>query len=247
MMTKNDGNRVSDSIVRIVVMASGEGSNLQALIDAIESGWIENMRIEALLCDKPGAHCIERAICHGIPSHILPAPQKAKRSSPERRCYDERLAAVANSYKPDFIFLLGWMRLLGRTFLENFPFRVINLHPALPGAFPGTNAIERAFEAFNQGRIANTGVMLHFVPDEGIDSGPVLSVVHVPINKGDTLSILEERIHSVEHRELINLARRLANNPRPKETQSQEMQETRDQDKLGEKESGHAYRIDIGI
>jgi len=69
-MTKNDGNRVSDSIVRIVVMASGEGSNLQALIDAIESGWIENMRIEALLCDKPGAHCIERAICHSIPSHI---------------------------------------------------------------------------------------------------------------------------------------------------------------------------------
>jgi len=139
------------------------------------------------------------------------------------------------------------MRLLGRTFLENFPLQSHKPSPRLPGAFPGTNAIERAFEAFNQGRIANTGVMLHFVPDEGIDSGPVLSVVHVPINKGDTLSILEERIHSVEHRELINLARRLANNPRPKEIQSQEMQETRDQDKLGEKESGHAYRIDIGI
>jgi len=251
-----DDNRISDSVLRIVVMASGEGSNLQALIDAIESGQIENMRIEALLCDQPGAHCIERAIRHGIPSHILPAPKKLKRSSPERRCYDERLATIADSYKPDFIFLLGWMRLLGQAFLGNFQRKVINLHPALPGTFPGTNAIERAFEAFNQGKITNTGVMLHLVPDEGIDSGPVLSVIEVPIYKSDTLSILEERIHSVEHREVVKLAQRLAYNRGLEEIQDREMreaqgtqgtQEAQDQEILREKESEHASRIDIGI
>ncbi len=262
MMVELDDNRISDSVLRIVVMASGEGSNLQALIDAIESGQIENMRIEALLCDQPGAHCIERAIRHGIPSHILPAPQKLKRHSPERRCYDERLAAIADSYKPDFIFLLGWMRLLGQTFLENFPRKVINLHPALPGTFPGTNAIERAFEAFNQGKITNTGVMLHLVPDEGIDSGPVLSVAEIPIHKSDTLSILEERIHKIEHLEIVKLAQRLAHNRSLEEIQGREMQEalrtqdaqetqeaqeTQHQDISREKESEHASRIDIGI
>ncbi len=256
MMIELDDNRISDSVLHIVVMASGEGSNLQALIDAIESGQIENMRIEALLCDQPGAHCIERAIRHGIPSHILPAPKKLKRSSPERRCYDERLATIADSYKPDFIFLLGWMRLLGQAFLGNFQRKVINLHPALPGTFPGTNAIERAFEAFNQGKITNTGVMLHLVPDEGIDSGPVLSVIEVPIYKSDTLSILEERIHSVEHREVVKLAQRLAYNRGLEEIQDREMreaqgtqgtQEAQDQEILREKESEHASRIDIGI
>jgi len=135
----------------------------------------------------------------------------------------------------------------GTDFSGEFSIQSHKPSPRFTGGIPRYQRNRKGFEAFNQGRIANTGVMLHFVPDEGIDSGPVLSVVHVPINKGDTLSILEERIHSVEHRELINLARRLANNPRPKEIQSQEMQETRDQDKLGEKESGHAYRIDIGI
>ena len=81
---------------------------------------------------------------------------------------------------------------------------VINLHPALPGTFPGTHAIEKAYNAFQQNKIEYTGVMVHFVPDEGIDNGPVIAQEIVPIQSNDTLEKLEERIHDVEHCLLIN-------------------------------------------
>lgn len=88
-------------------------------------------------------------------------------------------------------------------FLGRFPGQVVNIHPALPGEFPGTHAIERAYEAFRRGTIENTGVMVHFVPDEGIDSGPVIVKKVVLIRDEDTLESLTQRIHSVEHRLLV--------------------------------------------
>jgi phosphoribosylglycinamide formyltransferase-1 len=101
------------------------------------------------------------------------------------------------------------MRILSSFFLSSFPNRVINLHPALPGMFPGTHAIERAFEAHQRGEIENTGVMVHLVPDEGVDNGPVLATQVVPIEKGDTLESLEARIHQVEHVLLVNTLKSL--------------------------------------
>jgi phosphoribosylglycinamide formyltransferase-1 len=95
------------------------------------------------------------------------------------------------------------MRVLSSNFLGRFPGRVINLHPALPGAFPGIHAIDRAFEACRKGEIRGTGVMVHLVPDEGVDCGPVLLQEEVPILPEDTLETLEARIHSVEHRLLV--------------------------------------------
>jgi phosphoribosylglycinamide formyltransferase 1 len=89
--------------------------------------------------------------------------------------------------------------------LDRFPNRVINLHPALPGTFPGTHAIERAFEAYQHGEITQTGVMVHMVPDEGVDSGPVLAYQVVPISSEDTLETLEARMHAVEHRLLVDV------------------------------------------
>jgi folate-dependent phosphoribosylglycinamide formyltransferase PurN len=86
---------------------------------------------------------------------------------------------------------------------------VINLHPALPGTFPGTHAIERAFEAFARGEIRATGVMVHLVPDEGVDSGPVLAQEEVPIRPDDTLESLEARVHDVEHRLLVDAIRKV--------------------------------------
>jgi phosphoribosylglycinamide formyltransferase-1 len=219
------------SPLRIVVLASGEGSNLQALVDAVEAYDIESLRIEALICDVPGARCIDRAVQHAIPAYILPAPAGARRGSPERIAYDERLAAIVKSFGAELILLLGWMRLLSQAFLGHFPGKVINLHPALPGMFPGTHAIERAFEAFQRGKIERTGVMLHLVPDEGVDSGPVLRIAEVPICKEDTIASLEKRVHDTEHREVVALVRDLALN----------------RGILKEKESNYASRVDIGV
>ncbi len=96
------------------------------------------------------------------------------------------------------------MRILSSSFLSSFPNRVINLHPALPNTFPGTHAIERAFEAYQRGEIKHTGIMVHLVPDEGVDNGPVLATEIVPIHAEDTLESLEFRVHQTEHRVLVN-------------------------------------------
>ncbi len=101
------------------------------------------------------------------------------------------------------------MRILSSAFLEHFAGKVINLHPALPGTFPGTNAIERAYEAYEQGLIQQTGVMVHLVPDEGVDSGPVLGQEIVPIYANEPFSSLEERVHAVEHELLVKVLQTL--------------------------------------
>ena len=108
--------------------------------------------------------------------------------------------------------LAGWMLILSRAFLDRFPNRVVNLHPALPGAFPGMHAIERALAAHRRGEIERTGVMVHLVPDEGVDSGPVLAQEGVPLYSDDTLEGLEQRIHSVEHRVLVSTLKSLCEN-----------------------------------
>jgi len=92
------------------------------------------------------------------------------------------------------------MHVLSEAFLDRFPSRVVNLHPALPGAFPGTHAIERAYLAYQRGEIAHTGVMVHLVPDPAVDAGPVIAQEVVPILPQDSLGDLEARIHLVEHR-----------------------------------------------
>ena len=101
------------------------------------------------------------------------------------------------------------MRLLSSSFLSSFPNKVINLHPALPGMFPGTHAIERAFDAYQRDEIEHTGVMVHLVPDEGVDNGPVLATEIVPIRKADTLETLESRVHETEHELLVKTIKEL--------------------------------------
>jgi phosphoribosylglycinamide formyltransferase-1 len=101
------------------------------------------------------------------------------------------------------------MRILSSSFLSSFPNRVVNLHPALPDTFPGTHAIERAFEAYQRGEIKHTGIMVHLVPDEGVDNGPVLATEIIPVNKDDTLETLETRVHKVEHRILVQTIKTL--------------------------------------
>ncbi len=112
----------------------------------------------------------------------------------------ERLDQVAIG--ADLVVLAGWNRVLTDNFLAHHS--VINLHPAKPGAFPGLGAIERAYEAWTEGRVRSGGVMVHFVPDEGVDTGPVIASEEVPFLDGDTLDAFEARVHAVEHRLLVD-------------------------------------------
>ena len=178
---------------RLVVLISGHGSNLQAILDACASGHLP-AQVTAVISNRRRAYGLERARSAGVPGLALPRPQ-----AQDRREYDRELAALVAGFQPDWVVLAGWMWLLSSAFLHQFPGRVVNLHPALPGAFPGTHAIERAFQAYIRGEITQTGVMVHLVPDEGIDSGPVLAQQSVAIFPGDTLEQLEARIHATEH------------------------------------------------
>jgi phosphoribosylglycinamide formyltransferase-1 len=188
---------------RIVVLASGRGSNLESVIDACAAGTL-SAQVVAVFSNHAGAPALELARSAGIPAVAQPLSK-----GQERREYDARLAEAVAAYRPDWIVLAGWMLILSAVFLDRFPRRVLNLHPALPGAFPGTRAIERAHAAYRRGEIQETGVMVHLVPDEGVDCGPVVAQERVPIDPGDTPETLEARVHRVEHRLLVEALRSL--------------------------------------
>ncbi len=188
---------------RLVVFISGNGSNLQAILDACTSGELP-ATVVSVVSNKPDAYGLTRARNAGVE-----AIHFAKLENESRQEYDTRLANYITTKLPDYVVLAGWMRILSSNFLSCFPNRVVNLHPALPGMFPGTHAIERAFEAYQQGEIEHTGVMVHLVPDEGVDNGPILATETVPIHSDDTLESLERRIHEVEHRLLVTVLKKL--------------------------------------
>jgi phosphoribosylglycinamide formyltransferase-1 len=188
---------------RLVILASGHGSNLQAIIEACAAGAID-ASVVAVVTDRPDAQALERADAAGIARVAL-----TRLPVEERPDYDARLAAVVADHAPDWVVLAGWMRILTTTFLSHFPNRVVNIHPALPGAFPGTKAIERAFAAHKHDGLVTTGVMVHLVPDEGVDNGPVLATATVPIEPNDTIDSLTDRVHLTEHRLLVKTLARL--------------------------------------
>jgi formyltetrahydrofolate-dependent phosphoribosylglycinamide formyltransferase len=185
-------------ISRLVILISGNGSNLQAILDACADGTLP-ARVTAVFSNRPEAYGLERARRAGVPAIAFP-----KREGESRQEYDDRLAEAVAAHAPEYVILAGWMRLLTMAFLGRFPNRVINLHPALPGAFPGTHAIERAYAAWTRGEIDRSGVMVHLVPDEGVDAGPVLGVEEIFFNPGETLETFEARVHEVEHRLLVD-------------------------------------------
>ncbi len=183
----------------LAVLVSGYGSNLQAIIEATESGALPDTRVSVVVSNHKDAYALERAKAHSIPTiyHPLRPYRQAGRSREE---YDADLARKMSAYPVDLVVQAGWMHILSNAFLGHYPARVLNIHPALPGMFPGMHAIERAYEAFRKGEITQTGVMVHAVPDEGVDVGPVILQEVVPIYPRDTLEDLEARVHAVEHR-----------------------------------------------
>jgi phosphoribosylglycinamide formyltransferase-1 len=181
----------------LVVLASGQGSNLQAIIDACADGRLP-ATVAAVVSDHADAHALVRAGTAGIPAvHV------GRHEGEPRSDYDARLADVVAGFGPDFVVLAGWMRILTMSFLGWFPERVVNLHPALPGELPGTHAIERAWHEALAGERTATGVMVHLVPSESVDDGPVLATSTVPIHPDDTLESLTARVHRAEHELLI--------------------------------------------
>jgi phosphoribosylglycinamide formyltransferase 1 len=183
---------------RFVVLISGNGSNLQTILDACSSGELD-AKVVSVISNKADAYGLLRAKNAGVEAIYFP-----KQENESRREYDARLANEVTSKKADYIVLAGWMRILTSAFLDHFPNRVLNLHPALPNAFPGTHAIKRAFEAYQRGEIKHTGVMVHLVPDEGVDNGPVLGQQEIDFQPNESLEKFESRVHEVEHKLLVD-------------------------------------------
>lgn len=187
---------------RLAVLVSGNGSNLQAVLDACAAGELA-AEVAVVVSNVPNAFALERAATAGVATEVV-----ERRPGEQRADYDARLADVVARYAPDLVVLAGWMRILTKAFVAAFD--VINLHPALPGELPGTHAIERAWHEALAGERTASGVMVHRVPDEGVDDGPVLASERVPILlPDDTFDAFAARVHAAEHRLLVATLRDL--------------------------------------
>lgn len=187
--------------LRLAVLISGNGSNLQAIIDAIENQTLKNTSIVLVVSNRSKAFGIERAKKSSIQT-VIHAFKPYKEANKTRADYDKDLADIVDNYRPDLVVLAGFMHILSDAFIDRFERKIINLHPALPGQFDGSHAIERAFQAFKTGKITQTGAMVHYVIPE-VDKGPVIVEQRVPIDSDETLETLEEKIHAVEHKILV--------------------------------------------
>jgi formyltetrahydrofolate-dependent phosphoribosylglycinamide formyltransferase len=185
---------------RLIVCVSGSGSNLQAILDAIADERLP-AEVALVVSNRRAAFGLARAERAGIPTLYFPLKTYVD-AGRDRAAYDEALALRLRAQRPDLIVLAGWLHIFSPAFLHHFPGRVINLHPALPGAFPGLHAIERAFEAYRRGAITQSGCMIHHVIPE-VDAGEVLVQEVVPIAPDDTLETFEARMHAVEHRLIV--------------------------------------------
>ena len=189
---------------RIVVLISGGGSNLQALIAAVEDGVID-AEIVAVVSNRKHAYGLVRAEKAGIATRYYPLRPFRGDGLPReklRAAYDVGLAGLVAEFRPNLIVLAGFMLILGERFLNRFPHQIINLHPALPGEFAGTHAIERAWEAHQRGEITRSGCMVHFAIPE-VDAGAVLVQKSVPFEPNDTLESFERRLHQAEHEIIV--------------------------------------------
>ncbi len=183
---------------RLVVLASGWGSNAQSIIDA-QKAQLLDVQVAGVVSNHRDAFVLTRARDAAIPAFYV-----GREEGEDRHTYDSRLADVVKALKPDVVVLAGWMRILSNHFITAVDAPIINVHPALPGEFAGTQAIERAFAERDSGRVSS-GVMVHLVPDEGVDDGPVLGTTVVPILESDMLEDFTTRMHQAEHQLLVNV------------------------------------------
>ncbi len=172
---------------RIVVLASGSGTNLQAILDRLHGQ--SGIEVVGVGSDKPGARALERARAAGVETAVFP-----REEHPDREARDAAIGDWIESLDADLIALAGYMQLLSAEFVARFRGLVVNVHPALLPAFPGLDAIGQALAA----GVEVTGVTVHFV-DEGVDTGPAIVQREVPVPADRDRAALEEAIHATEH------------------------------------------------
>lgn len=189
-----------NDLPNLVVMISGNGSNLQALIDAIGAGHLR-AKIALVVSNRKNAYGLQRAKDAAIETLYFPLKPYTD-AGKTREDYDNDLAAKISAYQPALIVMVGWMHIVSPTFIDHFPRKIINLHPALPGEYPGIHAIERQFEAYQRGEIDYGGCMVHYVIPE-VDAGEVIAVAEVPIYPTDTLDSFERNLHGAEHQIIV--------------------------------------------
>ncbi|MGE5227536.1 MAG: phosphoribosylglycinamide formyltransferase [Planctomycetaceae bacterium] len=180
---------------RVAVLVSGSGTNLQALLDDPAVG----TRVVLVVSDRADAYALERARAREVATKVLePA------SFPDRAAHDQAVLAALRAADVDVVVLAGYLRLLAKAVLDAYPNRVLNVHPALLPAFPGTHGVADAL-AYG---VKVTGVTVHLV-DEGLDTGPVVLQEAIEVRRDDTWATVEPRIHALEHRLLPRAVRAL--------------------------------------
>lgn len=170
---------------RVAVFASGTGTNFEAMMTSRE----REFDVVMLVCDQPKAHVIGKAASFGVETVVLD-PHKF----PSKEAYEEEILKKLKRANVQWIVLAGYMRIVGKTLLEAYPQRILNVHPSLLPAFPGKHAVEQALDA----GVKVSGVTIHFV-DEGIDTGPIIAQEPVTVFPKDTNETLQSRIQQVEH------------------------------------------------
>jgi phosphoribosylglycinamide formyltransferase-1 len=176
--------------MKIGVLASGSGTNLQAIIDKLHKDENINVQIAVVISDNEHAYALERARRADIPAVFIDMSK-----FPTRDAFDEEIDKVLRGYGVELVVLAGYMKILQPNFVCKWRNRIMNIHPALLPSFPGTHAVR---DALRYG-VKVTGVTIHFV-DEGVDTGPIIAQVPVPVFDDDTEESLHNRIHVEEHK-----------------------------------------------
>lgn len=188
----------ADENLRVSVLASGEGSNLQAILDVVHQK--HGVEVVCVVSDKLGARALERAIEAGVPTAIFPVADFE-----DRRARDLAIASHLRDMQTELVVLAGYMAILSEEFIGAFFGRIINVHPSLLPKYPGLRAVEQAIEAGDN----QTGVTVHYV-DEGVDTGDVIAQEMIGIAPGETAEQLAERIHEIEHQLLPEVIAQIA-------------------------------------
>lgn len=173
----------------IVVLISGSGSNLQAILDACEAGEIPG-RIAAVISNRPNAYGLERARLAGVAAHVIDHTEFESREA-----FDQQLQQCIDEYQPSLVVLAGFMRILTEGFTQHFLGRMINIHPSLLPKYPGLNTHQRAIDAGD----AEHGATVHFVTPV-LDDGPNIIHARVAIDESDNAETLANKVHGVEHK-----------------------------------------------
>ncbi|MGH7209393.1 MAG: phosphoribosylglycinamide formyltransferase [Nitrospiraceae bacterium] len=185
--------RVPTSKLRLGVLASGRGTNLQAIIDAIEAGTLD-ARIAVVISNKQEAQALERARRHGL-TGVLLDPKPFAHESNSREAYDRAILDVLQKHEVELIALAGYMKIVTPVLIAAYPDRIMNIHPSLLPAFPGLEAQKKAVDW----GVKIAGCTVHFV-SEGVDEGPIIIQATVPVLPGDTADTLSALILTQEHR-----------------------------------------------